>query len=437
MAYAAALARTTAEITAIVADSFGNGTDYVNNAVPSTSHVPAIAMWPKVAGAAAADPATFEGLEAAIALYTRTDVDAAARTALAVEARMDIETGVVVAIARASFVRLYNLAPAQVSAAESVTRPNGDAALTVHAEHRNAVALALEKWSAPGARCLGLAFYNSVSVETSAHHHLPAKTKRLWTTTRDLLRLKEWLDAEAGRESHVAHNTFHPLSDTVKSELARSSKSQKVLSNLKLGNLAKRIPVKAADTGLALNYTALAAKAFGYAHTPVQLPADLKAPAGLIAAVAAYVEAADEGALATAVGTLQRISGAMEEPSAYLAGFILGKDARSTDNPDLTLDEAKQQNTILGSPAYKRAAAEFPGTFAEGKARGWAKLSKWAESAATDALAPTLAGTVANLGLGGAPAANAMGRAAAERVAHREAEAVAVAAAAAAAVLGA
>jgi hypothetical protein len=261
---------------------------------------------------------------------------------------------------------------------------------------------------------------------------LPVKTKKLWTTTRDMLRLKDFLDADAARENYVVHDCFHPLSDTVKSRLARASASKRVLVNLKLGNLAKRIPVKAPDTGVALNYPSLAIKAFGYSHTPADLPADLAAPTALHTAVAAYVDAVDDAAAAIAVARLQVVSKHLEEPSAYLAGFILGKDARASDNQDLTLDEAKRTNTILGSPAYKRAAGEFPGTFAEGKNRGWARMTRFETAAATDNLAPRLSGVVASLGTAGVAAQTATARAVAGRVAHRAAMAAAEADAAAA-----
>jgi hypothetical protein len=419
MAFALSVAAVNVVIDSVADNGFANGDDYVNNAVPSTTHVPAIARWPKVTAPGGGAGHVFEGIEAAIAIYTRTDVNIATRAGIAAEDKMDIEVGVIVAICRAAFARLYNLDPASVSAAESVIRVDGTDALVVHAEHQDAVAEAMAKWAEPAARYLGLAFYNSISVETSSHNHLPAKTKKLWTTTRELLRLKPFLDATARSETYIAHDMFHPLSDTVKSHLARSNRSKNVLVNLKLGNLAKRIPVKAPDTGVALNYAALSAKAFGYTHTDEELPVDLRAPVALVDAVAEYVDAVDANAAAAAVTVLQAHSVALEEASAYLAGYILGRDARASDNQDLTLDEAKVTNTILGSPAYKRAAGAFPGTFAEAKTRGWTLLSRDAQRAASDGLAPRIAGEVASLGAGGDVAADATARAVAAREAHR------------------
>lgn len=412
--YATILAAAEATIGAAPSSGFGNGNPYVNNAVPAHGHVTAVAKWAILAGT----PKTFTDLETAIVTYARADGDTATRNAIGDDDKMDFESAVIVAVARATFARFYGLAPADVSVAES----QAVTAATAHANHQDAIKKAIDEWALPAARYMGLAWYNGVSVETSAHNHLPAKTKKLWTTTRDLLKLKEFLAVNARRENWVAHDTFHPLSDVVKSKLARNKQSKAVLVNLKLGNLAKRIPVKAPDTGVALNYPSLSSKAFGYSHTPADLPSTLRPPKALIEAIEAYVGADDAGAAVDAVANLQRISVALDEPSAYLAGFILGKDSFSMDNPDLTLQEAKATNTILGSPAYERAASNYPGTFDAGKRAGKARMTRYARRLADDGRAPRLAGQVSGLGVAGKKATEGTATAKDEAEAFREAE---------------
>jgi hypothetical protein len=412
--YATILAAAEATIAAAPVSGFGNGTPYVNNAVPAHGHVTAVAKWPVITGT----PKTFTDLETAIVTYAQAAGDTATRTAIGDDDKMDFESAVIVAVARATFARFFGLAPADVSVAESQTVT----AVTAHADHHDALKKAIDEWALPAARYMGLAWYNGISVETSAHNHLPAKTKKLWTTTRDLLKLKDFFATNARRENWVAHDAFHPLSDVVKSKLARNKQSKAVLVNLKLGNLAKRIPVKAPDTGVALNYPSLASKAFGYSHTPADLPSSLRPPKALIDAIGAYVEADDATAAADAVSALQRISVALEEPSAYLAGFILGKDSVSTDNSDLTLREARATNTILGSPAYERASSNYPGTFDAGRRAGRARMSRYAQRLADDGRAPRLAGQVSGLGVAGKKAAEGTAVAKDEAEAFREAE---------------
>lgn len=71
---------------------------------------------------------------------------------------------------------------------------------------------------------------------------------------------------------------------------------------------------------------------------------------------------------------LRKMSEHLAEPSAYLAGFILGREASSTNDVDLDLRTAARTTTILGSPAYARAAGEFSGSFTAGRERGFKQV---------------------------------------------------------------
>jgi hypothetical protein len=249
--------------------------------------------------------------------------------------------------------------------------PAADAPLAVHADHEQAVAEALAKWSTVSARYMGLFYYNSISYETSSHHHLPAQTKRLASTTILLAGLQDFVAGDAEKEGSIFHDMFHPLSDTEKSNAARRIAAREHLSNLKFDNLRKRIPVKAPDSGVAINYSVLYRKARAYRHSPEHLPDTLAPPANLAMAIADYEAAANANDLVAAVSMLRNLSEELVEPSAYLAGFILGREASSLGDADLDLRTAARTTTILGSPAYARAAGEFSGTFAAGKENGY------------------------------------------------------------------
>jgi hypothetical protein len=218
---------------------------------------------------------------------------------------------------------------------------------------------------------MGLFYYNAVSYETSAHHHLPAKTKRLASTTVLLAGLKDWISGNEEREGSVFHDMFHPLSDSEKSTAARRVAAKQHLSDLKFDNLRKRIPVKAPDSGIAINYPVLYRKACAYRHNPEDLPEGLEPPENLAAAIAAYEDSTTAAELVTTVQRLRTLSEKLAEPSAYLAGFILGREAAAVEDVDLDLRTASRTTTILGSPAYLRAAGEFSGAFTAGKESGF------------------------------------------------------------------
>jgi len=363
MALQATVAVVEAAIAAIADNGFANGVPYANSATPATSHVRAHLKW------IISDDGTPRTLTDHICHYAAVHLDTAGRTATADKA--DVETAVIVAVARLSAARYYGWTRASFNASEVVTIPLATPARVVHADHEQAVADALTAFAPSAARYMGLFYYNSISYETSNHHHLPAVTKRLATTTILLSGLKDWIAGDAEKEGSVFHDMFHPLSDTEKSNAARKVAAREHLSGLKFDNLRKRIPVKAPDSGVALNYAVLYTKAIGYRHDVAHLPTTLAAPANLAAAVAAYETAATPADVVVAVARLRRLSAALEEPSAYLAGFILGCEARATNDADLELRTAARTTTILGSPAYARAASEFSGTFATAKENGF------------------------------------------------------------------
>ncbi|MGH8335427.1 MAG: hypothetical protein ACRETL_01070 [Gammaproteobacteria bacterium] len=169
---------------------------------------------------------------------------------------------------------------------------------------------------------------------------------------------------------------FHPVAETLKSNAARNVAARVLMTRLKFDNLRKRIPVKAPDSGIAINYPVLYRKARGYRYNPEHLPNTLAPPANVGLAIAAYEAAATADELAVAVARLRELSEVLEEPSAYLAGFTLGCEARATGDIDLDLRTAARTTTILGFPAYKRAAGEFSGTFITAKEHAFAAVNR-------------------------------------------------------------
>lgn len=363
MTLATAVATTQTALDAIPAGGLANGEPYVNTAMPTTSHIRTHLKWPL------SDDGTPRTLVDHICRYARVDLGEAARATEA--AKADIEVATIIAVARAAAWRYYGWQRSSLHAAETVVIPVGDAALTVHADHEAAVASALEKWSSVAARYMGLFYYNAISYETSSHHHLPAQTKKLATTTMVLSGLKDWVAGDHEKEGSIFHDLFHPLTDTMKSNAARSVAARDHLSDLKFDNLRKRIPVKAPDSGVAINYPVLFRKAKAYRHAPGHLPETLAPPDNVATAIRAYEEAADAAALVAAVTRLRNLSEELAEPSAYLAGFILGREAAVADDADLDLRTAARSTTILGSPAYARAAGEFSGSFTAGRESGY------------------------------------------------------------------
>jgi len=353
-------------LTAIPVGGLANGVPYANAAMPNTSHVRTHLAWP------VEQNGTARSLVDHICRYSSAHLDTAARNATA--DRCEIEVAVIVAIARTAAWRYYGWGTASLTAAEMVVVPNNTADFVVHADHEAAVIAALTTWAAPAARFVGLFYYNAISYETSAHHHLPAKTKKLASTTILLSGLKDWIAGNPEREGIVFHDCFHPVSDTEKSNAARRVSARDHLTNLRFDNLRKRIPVKAPDSGVAINYANLFMKARAYLHTPSDLPEGLAPPPSLAAAIGAYEAATTAQDLVDAVSKLRKMSEHLAEPSAYLAGFILGREASSTNDVDLDLRTAARTTTILGSPAYARAAGEFSGSFTAGRERGFKQV---------------------------------------------------------------
>lgn len=396
MALAAALAAAEAAIAVVAANGVANGVLYVNTASPLSSHVRGCMKWLLRAQTAPA-PAAHATLTEAICYMAKVDGNTAARDAIVDKA--SIEVAVLVCIARLAFARYVQLAAAGLTAAETEVLAEGAAAATVHADHEAAVATALTKWSAFAPRLMALGWYNAVSFETADHHHLPGKTKKLARTTMALAGLAELLATtpDGSAEGMIYHDGFHPLTVVKKSMMARDRLAKPALEAIKFSNIAKRIPVKAGDCGVAINYPALYRKAMGYARNAGDLPATLAPNGAVTAAIAAYEQAATPADLTAAVARLRAMSVTLAEPSVYLAGYMLGKDRRSSENPDLTLREAKVTNTILGSPAYQREAGENPGTFALGIANGYAVVAAAALTVANTAKITELGATVAGI----------------------------------------
>jgi hypothetical protein len=367
MALEAAIATVDAAIAAIPERGLANGVPFANSAMPSTSHVREHLKWPiNLDG-------TPRPLVDHICQYAKVNESSVDRAKVTTKA--DIETAVIVAVARLSAQRYYGWTRASFNANETIIFPAATPASVIHADHAVEVARALTEWAGVATRYMGLVYYVSISYETHNHHHLPAATKKLASTTIALSGLKDWIAGNADREGSVFHDMFHCLSDTVKSNAARQVLAREHLSGLKFDNLRKRIPVKAPDSGVAINYAVLFAKASAYRHAPEHLPTAIAPPANLADAVAMYEAAGTPDALTVAVARLRRLSDALAEPSAYLAGFILGCECRATEDIDLDLRTAARTTTILGSPAYARAAGEYSGTFAAGKENGYKAVS--------------------------------------------------------------
>jgi len=382
MALEAAIATVDAVIAAIPEKGLANGAPFANSSMPSTSHVREHLKWP------INEDGSPRTLVDHICQYAKVGESAVERAKVADKA--DVETAVIVAVARLAAQRYYGWTTASFNASEMVTLSVGTAASHVHADHAATVAKALTEWAGVATRYMGLVYYVSISYETHNHHHLPAATKKLASTTIALSGLKDWIAGNAEREGSVFHDMFHPLSDTVKSNAARQVLAREHLSGLKFDNLRKRIPVKAPDSGVAINYAVLFAKASAYRHAPEHLPAAIAPPANLADAVAVYEAADSADALTAAVARLRKLSDALAEPSAYLAGFILGCECRATEDIDLDLRTAARTTTILGSPAYARAAGDYSGTFAAGKENGYKAVS----AAVPDQVLPRCAAAV-------------------------------------------
>jgi len=353
-------------IEAVPEGGFTNGAIYINAAQLATSHIKNCMRWPYE------ENGTGRTLVDHIARYSSAHLSEDARSAAT--DKVDIETAVLVAIARLSAARFYGWTDARMSPAEVARVTNGESALTIHNDHQAEVAAAVAKMANTGPRMMALFYYNALSYEVCNHHHLPAVTKRLAKTTITMSGLQEWMEEDPDRESVVFHDMFHPLSDVEKSNAARRVAAKTHLANLKFDNIGKRLPVKAPDSGIAINFAVLVRSAKSFKHNPEDLPSELKEPANVAAAVLAYQEAQTPENLADAVAYLRVCSEALAEPSAYLVGFILGKMSVTSDEGDLDLRTAKRENTILGSPAYARAASEYAGAFSAGKERGLAAV---------------------------------------------------------------
>lgn len=393
---AVSIAAAEAVINTVAANGVANGTHYVNTASPLSSHVREAMKW-LLRARAPPDAPVQATLVECICAMARVELDAAGTTAEA--NKVPVEVAVLASIARLAFARYTNLDAAGLTASETTILPAATAALVVHADHEAAVSDALKKWANFAPRLMAIGWYNAISFETADHHHLPAKTRKLARTTMALTGLTELLatTADGLAEGCLYHDMFHPLSVVKKSMMARDRSAKPALEAIKYSNLAKRIPVKAGDCGVAINYPALYRKSVGYSQNAGDIPATMVPPAAVTDAIAAYEAAATTAALTAAVARLRAMSLALAEPSVYLAGYMLGKDRRSSENPDLTLREAKVTNTILGSPAYQREAGENPGTFALGISKGYAAVAAAALTAANAAKITALGDTVAGV----------------------------------------
>lgn len=377
MTLAEAIASANQIIGNITHNALANGVAVMNSAMPTSSHVSEAAKWVLVADAN--QTLVQPTIEAEICKMSAANLDNAARAAFS--PKMRIEDAVLVALGRRAAWEMFGMSSANVIPSESVTLTPAEAANAVHADHSGLVETMLRTYAPFSTRLVGIAWYNSLSFETHNHHHLPQKTKKLSSTTITLLGLKDYFTEGAGHtpsaESVVMHDMFHPLSYDLKAKLARNATFAKALPDIGFGNLAKRIPVKAADCGMAFNYPTLWATADQYSRNADDLPAELVPPETLTIAIETYAAATDQTAATQATAELRAMAPHLGIASAYLAGFILGKERKTTGERDAELSDYSGRITILGSPALRRSTGEFPGAFQLGITRGYAAVTGW------------------------------------------------------------
>lgn len=371
----AALAAANAAINAVGEAAIRNGEIIQNSTMPATSHVRARALW--VLQAQDVDGPTSPDVLQAILWHSRMDLDANALTAQ--QDKLSIDLATILVLSRAAFWRYFGLTDDKIAPGEKHIIPVNAVDLVPHQDHIADIIAAIARWAPLATRFMGVAWYNALSFETCNHHHLPDKTGRLASTTITLLGMRDYFDSHATDQAEgvMMHDMFHPLGSDVKAGLARNRTWAATLTDLQLDNLRKRIPVKAADTAYAVNYPVLLAKARSYVHNPDMLPASLDVPTQLTDTIAAYEQSQDAAAARVAASNLRAMAGPLAEPSAYIVGWMLGRERATADDPDLTLRTVGKRITIMGSPAYARAAAEFPGTFSLGTSRGGEVTTRW------------------------------------------------------------
>jgi len=377
MVIADAFAAAAAVVAAIPQDALTNGDPIYNTAVPTSSHVRDAAKWVLAPAATAGGAAEAPTLQAAVCKMTLAHLDAAARAAAA--DKVSIELGVMIALGRSAAWRMMNLSQANLNASEVAILTQGEVNMVVHADHEDEVKAALARWSPFATRFVGIAWYNAISFELHNHHHLPAKTKKLASTTISLLGMRDFFTANAASEAEslVMHDMFHPLGYDVKAKLARNTEWAQALPNLNFGNLAKRIPIKAPDCGLAFNYPELHRVASSYSQNAKDIPTELAPPADLATSLAAYSESKNATEARDATSELRAMSPSFAIASAYLAGFVLGKERRATGDNEAELSDFQARITILGSPAIKRTTGEHAGAFNLGVTKGKATVTGW------------------------------------------------------------
>lgn len=388
MALAAALAAVQAILDNVADGGVQNGTFVSNTAMPASSHVRPRAKWVLKAGAKAGSPADNASIADSVCWMSRVDESTASLAAIPSDDKIDPLMAVIVTLGRAAAWKYFGMNTGNLNAAETHVIPAVDPPAVIHADHEAMVVTALNAWSSMATRFTGVLWYNSLSFETANHHHKPEVTKRLATTTVTLLGMEDFFTTNAASQAEgiVMHDMFHPVAFDLKSALARNQEWAKALTKLNFDNLRKRIPVKASDCGLALNYPVLIGKARTYPHEAEDLPDELNVPEELTLSINAYKAATTENEVENAVAELRAMSEFLAMPSAYVVGFVLGRERRASDDEDLTLRAASKTNTILGSPAYKRVAGEHPGVFNIGTTRGWTKPSRGTVDKATETM---------------------------------------------------
>lgn len=299
--------------------------------------------------------------------------------------------------------------------------------LAPHASHKAAIVEAIGLATQYCTRALGIFAYNALSIAICNHIHTPRVTRHLASTTYLLSPYQAATGNRMDNAGPIMHCMFHPFPASAFSEACRSKKWKQATIKLGYSNLTKRIPIKATDTAIAMNYRALYTTASGYTTRGVGIPAKMGPTAAMTKHIAQYAAAvlrpstADSGetgppaavnADAVKAENIQAPAASVDasetkksEPSAYpvlyvdvaeeilradslvlrvpaaiLVGYLHGCLCQAHDDDEMSLKEAHKVHkmTILGSPAFGTlaSAADTAGSYAIGLELGKVKPTK-------------------------------------------------------------
>lgn len=288
--------------------------------------------------------------------------------------RCSLAAAVCIALARNSAQRTVNGYVAGLNRAEVTIYDQATHGAEIHAAHRAEVTRLLLLLLPTSERFLSVLCYNSIMISKFGHCHQAAKAGKLFRTTLRLSPVNSLGDEDPDVAERLFHDAFHHAGGNVLTAACRHPAYKAAMERLGYSNLSRRMPVKEADTAIALNYVALYETAQAKVTRGTGVPANLAAPPALAAHIQALSQAANPNAVAAAAAVLRADSEHLRGPALYLAGYILGCLMYEHDNPDMTLKEARRSHnvTILGSFFIARESGSATGmrAFDTGKAQG-------------------------------------------------------------------